>query len=168
MSHFRIPAVVEVAWVLKRSPDEPPPVVDGYGTPVADRARGVIARVGRAQYEVRDAMWAMLEAVSALEREVHRLHGVLSLRDQGITLHRELAHVGPDALVLQRPIGLPDGARAHVMLSLELREAHHLLALDARAEGSTWVFIDPPREVHDLLVAFTFQQQQRERRRALG
>ena len=162
---FRIPAVVEVAVVPKARPDELGPIAPSHGTPVADRARGVITRVGRANWEVRDALSAVVDAVGGLEREVQRLRGLLTLREQGIQLRRELAHVGPDALVLQRPVGQPEGAEVHLLLSIELREAHHLLALDAVVAGFELRFVDPPRDIHDLLVAFTFQQEQRERRR---
>ena len=168
MSSFRIPAVIEVAWLPKEHPDALPPALPGLGSPIADRARGVVSRVGRAQYEVRDALSAVLDAVCGLEREVQRLQSLLALGEQGITLRRAIAHVGPDGLIFQHPLGHPDGTAVHVFLAIAVREAQHLLALSAVVEGFELRFVDPPRDVRDLLVAFTFQQEQRERRRELA
>jgi len=166
---FRIPAVVDLAWLPKGSDDEAPPVPPTHGTPLADRARAATARVGRAQYEVRDAIGAVLEALGSLEREVHRLGGLLSLRDRGIELHRELVHVGPDALVLQRSLGVPTGTPLHVLLEIRLWEARQLLVLEGVAEGEAIRLVNTPRDVHEALVAFTFQQEtQQRRRRARG
>jgi len=162
---FRIPAVVDIAWLAKRSDDELPPVPASMGTPLADRARAATSRVGRAQYEVRDALGAVLEAVGGLEREVQRLSGLLSLRDRGIELRRELVHVGPDALVLQRRLGVPSGVALHVLLEIRLWEARQLLVLSGVADGETIRLVDTPRDVREVLVAFTFQQETQQRRR---
>lgn len=161
---FRYPAVVEIAWV-PLGDREPIDVTACYGTPLADRARAVVSRVGRAQWEVRDALGAVLEALGGLEREVHRLRSLDRLREGGVELHRELVHVGPDALVLQRGLGVADGTTLQVFLELELRDAPQLLILEAEAEGTTLVLRKVPREVHELLVAYTFQQELKERRR---
>jgi hypothetical protein len=162
---FRIPAVVELAYVPYEG-DEPPPMPASMGTPIADRARGTVARVGRAQWEVRDALSAVLEAVGGLEREVHRLRGLLGLAEQGIELRRELVHVGPDALVLQRSLGVGEGAQLVVYLALEHRDAQQLLCLRGVAEGQTIRLVEVPTDTRELLVAFTFQQEVRERRMA--
>lgn len=162
---FRIPAVVELAY-LPRDGDRPPPVAPAMGSPVSDRARGAISRVGRAQWEVRDALSAVVDAMGGLEREVHRLRGLLGLREQGIELRRELIHVGPDALVLQRPLGVPPGTELHVYLAIELREAQQLLCMKGIAEGDDTIrLVAVSPDLHEALVAFTFQQEVRERRR---
>ena len=163
MSAFRIGAVVELAWVPLA--EGPPPVVHALGTPLADRARGALVRVGRAHYDVRDALSAMADVIGGLEREVQRLQGMMRLAEQGIELHRELAEVGPDGVMLQRSMGLTIGAEGWVVLSLEVRDARQLLVLRAVAHGFDLQFVDPSQEIRDLLVAFTFQQQARERRR---
>lgn len=163
MSAFRIPAVVELAWVPASQGE---PLLGPWAhTPLADRARASASRVGRASYEVREALSSMADVVGGLERELRRLQGVLALSDQGIELRRELAHIGADGVLLQRPVGRPDGETGWIVLSLEVRDAQQLLLLDGRVEGTELVFVDPPQEVRDLLVAFTFQQQARERRR---
>jgi len=166
---FRIPAVVEIAWLPKGSDDELPPVPAQAGTPLADRARAATARVGRAQWEVRDALHAVLEAVGGLEREVHRLSNLLSLRDRGIELHREIVHVGPDALVLQRSLGVSVGMSLHVLLEIRLWEARQLLVLEGVADPDNVIrLVNTPRDVYEQLVAFTFQQETLQRRKRSG
>ncbi len=166
MSAFRIPAVVELAWVPEGQGE---PMLCGRGhAPLADRARAAATRVGRASYEVREALSAMADVIGGLERELQRLQGVMALADQGIELRRELAHIGADGVQLQRSLGRPQGERGWVVLSLEIRDAQQLLLLPGRIDGFELVFEDTPQDVRDLLVAFTFQQQARERRRQIA
>jgi len=163
MSAFRIPAVVELAWVPSGQGE--PMLGPSAHNPLGDRARAAASRVGRASYEVREALSSMADVIGGLERELRRLQGVMALADQGIELRRELAHIGADGVVLQRPVGRPQGETGWVVLSLEVRDAQQLLLLQGEVDGMELVFVDPPQDIRDLLVAFTFQQQARERRR---
>ncbi len=172
MTEFhRIHAVVDLAITAAPDPEQEPPGATTGSTPLADRARGAAARVGRANFEVRDALWALLEAVAGLERTVDRLERTLELRDHGIELRPELVLVGADGVGLQRHGPWPDGEAVYVHLSLELREAGHLLALhgvvERDADGTFVRFTGLREDVRDLLVAFVFQQEARERRRVL-
>ena len=170
MSQFhQFPAVVELAVVPHD--DDTPPCMPGRGTPLADRARAVVARVGRSQLEVRDALHGVLEAVAGLERTVDRLHRIGALRDEGIELARSMVLISAGGIDLQRAGPWIDGQSVHVHLALDVRDARHLLSLRGQIEqrdtGAYLHFRDLRGEERDLIVAFVFQQEAKERRRAL-
>ncbi|MBX2796577.1 MAG: PilZ domain-containing protein [Myxococcales bacterium] len=168
--HF--PAVVDLAVIPvdhEQEGDEPigPPP---RGAPLADRARATAARVGRANLEIRDAMWSIIDALAGLERTVDRLTRLMTLKDAGVELRRELVHIGGDGLELQRAGPWPDGQPVDVHLSIDLRAVHHLMSIrgvvDQRSNGAHIQFTRLREEERDLLVAFVFQQEAKERRRA--
>ena len=168
--YHRFPSVVELALV-PLLPEDEGVLFKQRGTPLSDRARPTVSRIGRTQLEVRDALWAVLEAVSGLERTVDWLRGTTSLRDRGIELKPELVLIGADGLELQRPGAWSDGQDVRVFLTLHVREVQHLMSLtgciEQRDSGAFVRFTELRGDERDLLVAFVFQQEAKERRRAL-
>ena len=168
--YHHVRAVVQLALIPIEDPEQIP-LLRARGTPLADRARAVAARVGRAQLEVRDALWAAMDAVAGLERTVDRLTRTLALRDAGIELASELISIGADGFDLQRTGPWIDGQEVTVHLALDVRDVPHLLSVRARVEqrpaGAHIHFCDLRGEERDLIVAFVFQQEAKERRRAL-
>lgn len=168
--YHHVRAVVQLALTPLDDPDQLP-AQPPRGTPLSDRARAVAARVGRSQLEVRDALWAAMDAVAGLERTVDRLTRTLALRDAGIELKPELISIGADGFELQRSGPWPDGQDVTVHLALDVRDVPHLLSVRASVEqretGAHIHFRDLRGEERDLIVAFVFQQEAKERRRAL-
>lgn len=166
----QISAVVTLAIVPADSEQAAAPTAS-IGSPLADRARGAVARVGRANYEVRDALWATIEALGSLERTVARLERILALRDLGIELRPELVQLSAAGLGLQRRGPWREDQQVRIHLSLDLRDTGQLLTLrgsvQVHAQGAFVRFQDLRPDESDLLVAFVFQQEAKERRRAL-
>ncbi len=168
--YHQFPAVVELAVVPAQEGDIPR-VPGPRGTPLADRARATAARIGRASLEVRDALWAVLDAVSGLERTVEWLQVSLALRTQGTELQPQLVLIGADGIELQRPGPWSEGQFVHVYVMLDVRDVQQLLAVQATVEqretGAYLAFRELRDDERDLIVAFVFQQEAKERRRAL-
>lgn len=169
-SFHQFPAVVDLA-VVPVEGDDLPVALPRRGSPLADRARAAVARVGRANLEVRDALSGVLEAVSGLERTIAWLTGSMALGQRGIELNPELVWIGEGAIDLQRTGPWPDAQPVVVYLVIELRDARHLLTLrgvvEQREQGARVAFRGLTGEERDLIVAFVFQQEAKERRRAL-
>ena len=164
-------AVVSLAIVPSQG-DEDHGVIVPRGAPLADRARPAVSRVGRSGLEVRDALLAVLDAVAGLERNMERMHSELVLRDHSIELTSELVLIGADGIELQRAGPWPDGQEVRIYLVLDVRDVQHLLSLRGtvtqREEGASIAFRDLRGDQKDLIVAFVFQQEAKERRRALS
>jgi len=167
----QFPAVLELAVVPVDADEEAPLVLPRRGSPLADRARAAVSRVGRSTHEVRDALSAVLEAVSGLERTLSKLTGSMALGRAGIELKPELVWIGEGAIDLQRQGPWPDGQAVVAYVALEIREASQLLALHGRVErreqGARIALEGLRGEERDLIVAYVFQQEAKERRRAL-
>lgn len=172
MSEFhQFPARVELA-VIPIDPDRDVRIVDPRGAPVSDRARPVVSRIGRTQLDVRDALWAVLDALAGIERTVDWMRNTLILRDHGVTLASELVLIGAGGVQLHRSGSWPDGQAARVYLALPVRDVQHLMTLRAtirqRPDGAYLAFEDLRGDETDLLVAYVFQQELKERNRALA
>ncbi len=167
----QFPAVVELAVVPVAIDGEPPVSVPRRGSPLADRARAAVARVGRSTLEVRDALQGVLDAVSGLERTMSWLTGSMVLAKAGIELERELVMIGEGAIDLQRTGPWSDGDSVVVYFVLELRDVCHLLTargiIEQRSQGARIVLEGLRGDEQDLIVAYVFQQEAKERRRAL-
>jgi len=167
----QFPSVLELAVVPVDDDQEPPVRLARRGNPLADRARAAVSRVGRSTLEVRDALSAVLEAVSGLERTLSTLTGSMALGRAGIELKPELVWIGEGAIDLQRPGPWADGQSVIAYVALELRDASHLLALAGRVEqreqGARIALEGLRGDERDLIVAYVFQQEAKERRRAL-
>lgn len=170
-SFHQFPAVVELAVLPAPEEGEAPIALPRVGNPLADRARAAVARVGRSTIEVRDALQAVLEAVSGLERTLSWLTGSMALGRAGIELKPELVFIGEGAIDLQRAGPWSDGQAVIAYVVLELRDARHLLTLrgtvEQRAEGARIALEGLRGDERDLIVAYVFQQEAKERRRAL-
>ncbi|MEM6926375.1 MAG: hypothetical protein AAF602_05575 [Myxococcota bacterium] len=166
----QFPAVVELA-VVPITDGDPPVTLAGRASPLADRARAAVARVGRSSLEIRDALQGVLEAVSGLERTMSWLTGSMMLSRAGIDLRPELVWIGEGAIDLQRTGPWPDGQPVMAYVVLELRDACHLLALqgtvEQREHGARIALEGLRTDERDLIVAYVFQQEAKERRRAL-
>ena len=167
----QFPAVVDLAVVTVDTNGEPPVTLPPRGNPLADRARAAVTRVGRNALEVRDALQAVLESVSGLERTLSWLTGSLALGKAGIELKPELVLIGEGAIDLQRSGPWTDGQAVIVYAALELRDAIHLLTLkgsvEQRDHGARIALEGLRGDESDLIVAYVFQQEAKERRRAL-
>lgn len=170
-TYHRVPAVVELA-VFSMGDRDPLTLPSPRNAPLADRARASVSRISRQSIEVRDALWATLEAVAGLERELEHLHAVRALTEAGIELKREIVHVSADGVALQRRGPWADGEQVMLYLSIHLRDARHMLALvstvDQEDDGAFFRFNGLSEDVKEMFVAFGFQQEAKERRRALA
>ena len=172
MSDFhQFPSRVELA-VVAIDPDRDVRIIDSRGAPLADRARPVVSRIGRSQLEVRDALWAVLEAMAGVERTVDWMRNLMLLRDHGVALASELVLIGADGIQLHRSGPWPDGQPVRVYVALSVRDVQHLLPLRATvqqsSDGAFLAFQDLRGDEQDLLVAYVFQQELKERHRALA
>lgn len=165
---FRVAAVIPVAvWPAEGGP-ELPARLDGGA--LAERARVAVARLATwREPEMREALGYLVDAVSALEREVTILRSDLLMARAGIELRPELVHLGEDAMVFQRDVA--DGP-VRVAFQLDVRAGRHMISCDGDAAhdpafgGTAIAFQGLAHATRDLIVAFAFQQQSSERRRA--
>ena len=171
---FRVHAVVPMALRRLRADDPPPVLNPTLGGSASERARVAVARVGWTNADQKEAFRALLDAVVHLEAEVERLHRVGQLARQGVELHNELISIGGDGLTMPHAMPWPDGTVVQVYLNLPVRDANRLISIKSviapcTEPGTTEVRFDGIHtEQRDLMVAFAFQQQAKERRRALG
>jgi len=147
------------------------------GRRLADHARGLVGTLStRRDSQVKLALNAVLDAVAALEREIELLHRRVFLESRGVVLHDRIVELGADGLWLhgvtpaERALLCNHGARVH--LELPSRGGEQLVALHVEAVG--WredavdlIFEDPDPALVDLVVAFAFETQRKERRREL-
>ena len=171
---FRIAAVLPFALQLANGDEPPLTTRDTAGRPATDRARAALGRVKRRgrDGDLVEAMSALVDIVAGLEREIERLRRVQLLTDIGVELQPELVSLSGDGVGLQRSAQWLPGAELWAYVNISLRHTDYLLCLRSRLIESTpgsaeLQFIDIDREQRDLLVAFAFQQQGKERRRAL-
>lgn len=169
--YYQFPALVELA-VVTIEPGREAPIVEMRGSPLSDRARPVVSRIGRTQLEVRDALWAVLDALGGVERTVDWMRATMTLQDQGVQLSAELVLIGADGVQLHRQGPWADGQPVRVYLVLPVKDVQHLMPLRAevehRADGAFLAFQDLRGDERNLLVAFVFQQELKERHRALA
>ncbi len=147
------------------------------GRRLADNARNLVGTLStRRDSQVKDALNAVLDAVAALEREVELLHRRVFLEARGVVLHDRKVEIGADGLWL---VGVTPAEKAllssqacRVHLELPIRGGEQLLALNVEAiawrdDAVDLVFEDPDPALVDLVVAFAFEAQRKERRREL-
>jgi hypothetical protein len=166
---FRVRATVRLAVDLHPQGDTPAPV--DHHRPAADHARAAIARIDRGDTALRDLARAFLESIEALEAEVARLRALHALAEDGVALDPEEVEIGGDGMALTRRLPTLPGARVRVWLELPLEgQGERLVALDAEVlasvSGTALRFVDVRPEAVDRVIAFAFQQQAQERRRA--
>ena len=163
---FRVQATLEVGF-------EEPHAGSGMLRPVqarrlADQARESLDRLSnRRDLEVKEALSLVLDAVAAMERELEEMQRRSLLERRGVTLSELDVRIGGDGLWVPERLEGP----YLVHLGLRVGGAHHLVTARAVARtapgGSELTFTDPDPTVRDLVVAFVFDQQRKERRREL-
>ncbi len=143
------------------------PPAAGHGL----RARSAINRLTVRDVETRECINALLGALCSIEQETEDLRHRMLLAGSGIALKPELVAISPAELQLQRELGFGDGTRVVVHLDLIVWQARRLLTLDGNVvdgpDGLTIEWTNLSQEERDVLVGFVFQEQSRERRRAL-
>ncbi len=171
---FRVCARVGLALDERRSSRAIQPI---QGRRLADHARSLVGTLSsRRDSEVKLALSAVLDAVGALEREVELLHRRVFLEGRGVELHDRDVEIGADGLWLAGVTGSEraqlsnGGGRLH--LELPLPTGEQLVAVDVvvsgwRGDTVDLLFDDPDPTLVDVIVAFVFSKQRRERRREL-
>jgi len=168
---FRVASIVHLALVPAHDDEDPIPAVD-VPAPNAwtERTRQALNRV-RLPGDTREAMYAIIDGLQHLERELHDLRRTLALERRGVQLKPELVLIGGDGMQLQRDAGFENDARVHCYLSIRVWDSDRLMTVTARAtstdDGTELLFEQLGRDQRDALVGFCFQQQGKERRREL-
>ncbi|MFK7929790.1 MAG: hypothetical protein AB8H79_16475 [Myxococcota bacterium] len=133
-------------------------------------ARAVVRKIERSDTVLREVSRALLEAIEGLELEVERLRTRLDLAEVGVELEPNLVEIGGDGLHLDKTLPFRSGTRVRAWLELPLSGQERLLCVSALVdnsdEGTSITFVDMPGDLRDRIVAFTFQTQALERRRA--
>jgi len=170
--YFRLDVRIPFA-IQQRFEDEPPATLQTtFARQLAKKARSTLGNLsGRRDGEVKAALSATLDAMAVLEREVELLHRMVVLQSRGVDLRPTRLSIGGDGCVVQEQVDVPWGL-VRVHMSLSLPGGERLVSADATAgpdaEGRFSILFDPDDpELRDLVVAFVFEQQRRERRRVL-
>lgn len=166
---FRVRSVLRCAFELDED-GAPPPTLPLNARPAALAARAVVRRIERSDPVLREVGKALVDAIDSLEQEVERLRLRLDLADVGIQLQPELVELGGDGMTLAKGLPYPPGSLLRVWVELPLSGSSRLLCTAAEVlpgvPGSALRFVNTQAEVRDRIVAFTFQHQALERRRA--
>jgi hypothetical protein len=168
---FTVQSVIYMAVLQASGEDDPPPdlsVPSAHST--SERTRSAVHRSG-VSHSTREALYSVIDGMAQLEREVHEMRRALALTRSGVELKREIVAIGPDGIWLQRNGLWQHGSRVHCFLSLRVWNGERVLAVTARVHqgeaGAELRFESVRGEHRDILVAFCFQQQAKERRREL-
>ena len=166
---FRVTAVLPFAFEPDDGSGELPELPSGV-RPLADNARVVLSRVDRQETALREVARALLEAIDGLEQEVVRLRTRLDLTEGGLDLQPHLVTIGGDGLKVANHLEVDAGDLLRIWVELPVDGQHHLICaladVDAVGDGTHLSFRAIRPELRDRIVAFSFQQQAQERRRA--
>lgn len=172
-SYFRVSAVLPVAIERREASGHPPPPPLVVGRSLASQAREQLATLGSRQPDqYKDALNSVLDVVETLERQVEMLHRRMVLEFRKLDLVRRSVDLGGDGMTLHEGEGFQAEDLVRVHLLLPVRNGRSLIAVDGRVEEVSDKRIDfrfdeqSPEDI-DLIVAFTFEQQRKERRREL-
>jgi hypothetical protein len=170
---FRIKAVLPMA--IQRSYGSLPDLFVRPKNRMTERARLAVARISnRRELDVKEAFKGIVDALHQLEQEFNNLRCTYELSKMGIALEPKLVSIGGDGIVLEHSDSWPEGTQVNVYVSLSVADFAHILSfsaqtkLDRNGQKTTIFFeesMDP--EQQDLIYAFLFQQQGKERRRVL-
>jgi hypothetical protein len=167
---FRITAILEIS--IHDADENPVETGEIRGRSYLERARALTNRLWD-QSDIREALAAILEALTALENEIRLIQHAAQLETLGVQLQKEMVTIGADGMSVEGLTTLDVGAHVNVYLVLPSRRIQHLLVLRAVVESIStdnkveYKWVDLPNDLKDLLVGFVFQQQGKERRRAL-
>jgi hypothetical protein len=134
-----------------------------------DRARMAVSRLGWDQGELRDALRAILDAFGGIEAEVDRLARVIHLDNEGVQLKPTPVRLGADGITVPGTSFWREGTAVVVYLDIDSHGAARILTVHGtivrgEAETTEIVFDRIRTDQRDAIVAWTFQQQQKERR----
>lgn len=171
MNGFSVHAVVHLAVVPAEGLDDTPPPLDvPMPNALSERTRIAVNRT-RVGHQTKEALYALIDGMATLERELYETRRQLALHRSGVYLNRDLVEIGPNGLRLQRPLDAGPAQRVHVYLALRVWSSERVLVFSARVveslDGCALQFEPMRQEDHDAIVAFCFQQQGKERRREL-
>ncbi len=172
-TYFRVNAVLPIAIERNRGEEHPPPPSLVVGRSLAAEARDQVAQLGSRQPDqYKDALNSVLDVVETLERQVEMLHRRMVLDFRKLDLVRRRLELGGDGLHLFETQGFVVGDSVRLHILLPLRTARNLIAVDAEVvaveNGEVeFRFSEQEPEVIDLIVAFSFEHQRKERRREL-
>ena len=172
-TYFRVSAVLPLAIERKQDDVHPPPPPLIVGRSLAAEAREQLATLGSRQPDqYKDALNSVLDVVETLERQVEMLHRRMVLDFRKLDLVRHQVELGGGGVTLFKGEGFSLGEEVRIHLLLPIRNGRSLIAVDARVAEISGDQIDfqfdeqSPEDI-DLIVAFTFEQQRKERRREL-
>ncbi len=169
--------VVARAGLALESPSETRWLQPVQARRLAEHARGLVGSLlTRRDSQVKEALGAVLDAVSVLEREIDLLHRRFFLESSGVAMRDRDIALGADGFWLYGPSEeereLLSQGHARVFLELSSRGATQLLDLDVQVAG--WsedavdlVFSDPDPALVDVVVGYVFARQRSDRRREL-
>ena len=133
-------------------------------------ARNVVRRIERTDTVLREVGKALIDAIESLEQEVERLRMRLDLAEVGIELQPNLVDLGGDGMTLDKPLPFEAGTRVRVWLELPISGQERVFSAPATVltsvAGTSLQFTELRAEVRDRIVAYSFQHQAMERRRA--
>ena len=172
-TYFRVNAVLPLAIERREGEDHPPPPALVIGRSLASEARDQLSQLGSRQPDqYKDALNSVLDVVETLERQVEMLHRRMVLDFRKLDLVRRRLELGGDGLHLFEESGFEVGERVRLHILLPVRNGRSLIAVDGQVnevteDGVGFLFDEQEPEVIDLIVAFSFEHQRKERRREL-
>jgi c-di-GMP-binding flagellar brake protein YcgR len=173
MLYFRVSAVLPVAIEARHHDDEPAPPTLVMGGSLANEARLEVERIGSRQPDqYREALNAVLDVVETLERQVEMLHRRMVLDFRKLDLVRRRVKLGGEGLLMEDPLDFSEDQLVRLHILLPIRGGRSLLTVDgvvtqSDESGIEFKFTEEDPEVIDRIVAFSFEHQRKERRRAL-
>jgi hypothetical protein len=113
-----------------------------------------------------------LDVVETLERQVEMLHRRMVLDFRKLDLVRRRVKLGGEGLLMEDPLDFSEDQLVRLHILLPIRGGRSLLTVDgvvtqSDESGIEFKFTEEDPEVIDRIVAFSFEHQRKERRRAL-
>jgi hypothetical protein len=174
MASFRVSTTLPMAVEPMPDTDSSSAYFLTLGRKLSEDTREVLEKFSsRREAHIKEAFVGVLDALSTLEREVEMLHRRMHLAFQRIDLVDTSVSIGEHGIRVPWAQDLAESERVRVHLLVSARSARHLLTLEARRvtasedDGVEYAFQPTDPELIDLLVAFVFEHQRRERRREL-
>ncbi len=170
-SSFRVSTVIPTAIEPVESSSSNAPPFLTLGRRLSGQARTQVEKLSnRSEAHLKEALSLTLDAMEAIEREVEMLHRRMLLSHRDLELVDTEMELGAHGAYLPATPP-PETGCARLHLLLNVRNARHLVSIEAdvvpRDGGCEFSFSAADPEVRDLVVAFAFEHQRRERRREL-
>lgn len=172
-TYFRVNTVLPIAIERRQGEEYPPPPTLVVGCSLAAEAREQVGQLGSRQPDqYKEALNSVLDVVETLERQVEMLHRRMVLDFRKLDLVRRRLELGGDGLHLFDGEGYAPGEQVRLHMLLPVRNGRSLITVDAQVtsveDGNVdFQFSEQDPEVIDIIVAFSFEHQRKERRREL-